>query len=461
MVLNIKELSTAMSALSDFTSGDKNANHVMLSITDTDVRLCYTDGVKKFSYAIGAVIDASDVKGKLIFDFAAFARVVDACKPSGKIITDNIEFKFGDNNIVEVTAEKFIRQYITDSSGEVVDEKRQLISRVNQSLTWTHTKETIKLAVFDREDFNFIMHSLTTAQRNEMYSDSAGNLMEVHPLSLEEWHQTKSEWNVDELRNSLAKLSTESGKLVYISPKMRGGFVVNTSHIIFVPIVESDYTMLFIQSTSMSKAIASILGKLGEDTVYTTLVGGNNIVFSTEDDKCAFSIRVLKQSNNDVLALNNKLETDYSHYMFNFNREVLQNIVGGAKSANASDKAHVSFKQDDDGVSMCISAKNTNASTSNRYDVLCERSVLTDSIDGLEFDVHLDTLSQALSRSASDYIALDIHRGEGSTSLRISAIDMAKVGQISEEYGLSGGWSDEFTIEHRRDMLGIMTFFSA
>lgn len=470
MIVNLKELSNVVSQISDLVAGDKTIPGILFNIRDNDIEVCYSDAYKIFSETVPAEITEDDVKGKIVFNYQALTRIIEACKPTGKIITNTVEFTFCDNKVVKIEAEKKI-PIITvdpDTGDEISAEK--LVSVTEQSVSWAPADGGVRVAVLGRENYELMNH-YPEDEVAERFPDES----KPRPKTNEEWEMENDSWDIAELRNILAKLSIESGKIVYVAPSTQKAFVQNTSCVICIP-VKSEIKHKIIQSTSMAKAMSTVLGKINTEdgTIHTHMIDNDRVVYSTEDNSVAISIKNLKQDNSNILQLNNCLSKDYSQYMLNFNREVLQSCLYGAKTAGASEKAVITFEPftetvvvngeevEISKVKLVMSAKNTNSSTDNKYDVIADYVLdASESIGSLKLNVTLDILHQAVSRAETDYVAFDIHVDPNNTKMvRIAEIDLEKRAEISSKYEISGGWTPEFTAEHRAEMLGYTTYFS-
>lgn len=474
MILNLKELSNVVSQISDLVAGDKTVPGILFNIKDNLINVCYTDGNKVFSETITAETTEEDKKGKIVFNYQALTRIIEACKPTGKIITDTVEFIFGDNRVIKIRAEKKIPVISRSADGGEETSTDKLVSVTEQSINWVEadaSRKDIKIKVLERGNYE-LNHHYSQAEIDEMYKDDPEE-KKPRPFTTERWQEESDSWDVNELRAILSKLSIEAGKLIHIAPTSKKAFVKNTSCVLCLPI-KSNISHKIVQSTSIAKALSTVLGKIDieDGYIHTHMIDSDTVVYSTEDNLVAISLKNLRQDNGAIAQVNNCLSSDFSKYILTFNREVLQSCLYGAKTASASEKVQISFEPfteiiDDNGteitkVKLLLSAKNTNSSTDNKYDVIADYVLNVDnSIANLKINATLEILYQAVSKSETDYIALDINVDDkGGKMVRVAEIDMDRRSQINEEYGITGGWTPEFMMEHRGDMLGYTTYFA-
>lgn len=460
MIIKLKELSVAISKLSDLASGDKNVAGIMFDIKDDTIDVCYTDGSNKvLAETIKAETSEMDVKEKIVFNYLAFTRIIEACKPTGKIITDTVDFEFCENQVIKVKAEKKVP--INDS------EDTKTVSLIEQSIGWIKSDSGTRVASLDRENYDLLRH-YDEQFIQENYPTDPEKAQKIRPLSTSEWESSRDEWDIAELKSTLSKLSIENGKLVYLAPSAKTAFVNNTSCVICIPL-KNKIKNKVILSSSMAKSLANVLGKVNstDGKIYLHMISPEIVVYSTGDNTGAISIKNAKQDNNNITQMGYAMARDYSQYMLNFNREVLESCLMGAKTAGASDKATVTFEVETDSkgkklVKLIMAAKNTNSSTDNKYDVMAEYAAdITDTLADLKISIVLDVLHQAVSQATTEYIALDIHvEDKGSKYIRIGEIDLDLRAEVSEKNKVSGSWTLEFTQEHRSEILGYTTYFA-
>lgn len=478
MIINNEQLGNVVDTILDMVSIDKQPAYILFEPRQMDVRISYSDGRSKYiTRTVVANIDENEFRDKVIFELISFSRVVNACKASGNIMTPVIKIDFEENRVAKVRAEKHITKskLIRDENGDIIksEDSVEVMSVVSQTLTWFKFENNLRFAALYRTDFNMLLH-FPQKLIDEKYPDTG--IAVPKPISTEEWENESDTWRVSELRNILTSLAGESGKLVYISPKGKIGFVHNTSNVICIPFDEdNDIKNRIVQSTSNCKAIASILSKIEENGfIRVHTIGENGVVFSTEDNSSAFMYNNMTAERVNVAHFNNCRGRKFSKYLMNFNTEVMKSIISGAKQAGASDKAILEFRYADtlgndeviEGVLnkqlvMSLTVKNTNSSTLNKYDIKAVHYVdLDNDLDKFSIEVSIDNLYQAIDRIKEPNMAFDVDIEENRRMVRIAAINMDLRSRVSQAYNIRSGWEPDFEIEHKQDILGVTTYFA-
>ena len=465
MVISLKDISNALSQISDLVGADKNVPGILFRVRD-DIEVCYSGGNGKvMSKHISASFCDEDKHIDMAFNYQALTRIIDACKPTGKIVSDTIEFKFLNDTTAKIICEKKIPVIESNGIGEDTLEY-QTMSVVEQLISWTDPSSSLRTRALSSEPYD-VMYHYSETNLDEVIKRMYPSVSEsdydkvIKPISVTEWEETSDKWDVNELRAILSKLSVESGKLVYMAPNSRKAFVQTTSSVICIP-VSSEFKHKLVLSSTMAKSISSILSKIESDYIYIHIINGDTVVYSLEDNSFAMSVKNMKQDNANVIQVNNCLNKDFSNYMINFNREVLQSCLYSAKTAGASDKVEIHFEASDGGVKLAIDVKNTNSSISNSYEVMSDYTLdAIGNLTDIKLNTVLEIMFQAVSRAETDYVAFDINIGEDNSKMvRVSEIDLEKRSSVAEKYGMQGSWGEEFTREHRVDILGYTTYFA-
>ncbi len=461
MKVNLKAITSVMDAISCLTAVDNRVQGILFDIGSTSVDVCFSTGNKTLFKTIDANTTDEDQHGRIIFDYKALSAVISACQPVGIIKTNDIEFKFTDNNTVKVVAEK--RVPILDENGNESSDK--VASVVEQTLSYvSEDKASIKVKVLLNERYDLLKH-FDDSVISEKYP---GLEVGERPMSTSEWDLAKDTWDISELRKILSKLSVENGKVMYISPKKKIAFVQNTSNSISIPF-RSDIKYRIIVPTPLARAISDVLGKLADDTIYTHMIDEYRMVYSTADSKFGMLITNQKQEDSQISGFNNSFKRDYTNYLFNFNKDVMLSCLKGVKEVGASAKVEINFEAikdkvsgEDIGMKLIMVATNTNSSTENKYDVNSEYFIVNNPIDTLKLNVTVDIILQAVSRIETPYMAFDISLGNDTNAIRIGELDTATMGEIRSRY-INGGldWNDNSRTEQRINYIGCTTYFAS
>ena len=116
MILNIKEITSAVNKISDIVSGERNIPGVMLDIGDNTVSVCYSDGHKAFIEKLDAISEEGDLKTKLVFPYEQLVRAIANCRPSGMIRVSEVHFTVV-NNVMRISADQ--KRMVADGDNEV------------------------------------------------------------------------------------------------------------------------------------------------------------------------------------------------------------------------------------------------------------------------------------------------------------------------------------------------------
>lgn len=534
MIVKLAKLSSAMSKVADLVVKERHVPGVMFDMQDDGFKLCYTGSGKTFEEKIEATIEETDPTGQILFEYEAFSRIIEACKPIGNIITDNIKIEFRPK-IATVKAEKML--VVLRKDGSIKYKKRGSV--IEQEINWISTSEpnvSVKLKSLFQSRYDLYRH-----YPDEYIAEHYPNENELKPLSDLEFANESDTWDRDELRTILNRLSIEDNTLITINDKYNIAFVKLENSCIVIPLRKKIKNKL-IQSASGAKALASILGRLDSSIENVTLhtVGGNNLVVTSDDESMVTQLTNLKQ-NGSITSAKGYMAREFSSYIMNFNRELLENILTGAKMSGSPEKITFAFEYTDDSgirevpqqpseeelegqtemapededmdaelenqfseeddedvevgdsgdvsdeqleadasaigdimadeesnkryVKMVMTISNTNKAIENKYEILPDVVIDRDnSITGLSISVGLDMLLQAVKAAKTQFVGFDVDMEQaknGSVSLRIGEIDLKEMARISMDEHIDKKWPEAKTIEHRKDIIGYMTFMSA
>ena len=263
MIVKLAKLSSAMSKVADLVVKERHVPGVMLDMQDDGFKLCYTGSGKTFEEKIEATIEETDPTGQILFEYEAFSRIIEACKPIGNIITDNIKIEFRPK-IATVKAEKML--VVLRKDGSIKYKKRGSV--IEQEINWISTSEpnvSVKLKSLFQSRYDLYRH-----YPDEYIAEHYPNENELKPLSDLEFANESDTWDRDELRTILNRLSIEDNTLITINDKYNIAFVKLENSCIVIPLRKKIKNKL-IQSASGAKALASILGRLDSSIENVTL----------------------------------------------------------------------------------------------------------------------------------------------------------------------------------------------
>lgn len=462
MILDRIEIATTLNQIQTLIGDDKAVPGLLLNIHDSDIDVCFSNGNKTFIKNISKQTEDNDISGIVVFNFKAFKTAIDACEPIGIIETKSIQIVADTEASVKIVAEKVIPLF---KDGEKVGSK--VASVVEQRVGFDpeeKAKNNVKLAVLFREKYD-LLKPFDDEYISEKY---AGMELDsgLRPMTFSEWEENRDEWDKDELCTILTKLSSEKGKIMYISPRTKLSFVQNTSTNVSIP-VKSDIKHINVLPTMVSKGLADTISKQPEDKIYTHMIDKHKMAFVTEDAKFAVMVTNLVPDKNQIAGFNAVTSKQYTNCMVNLNKDVMLSTFKGAKVATATDKVElkITADKDEDGkakeLKLTLEITNSGSSTSNKYDLMPEFFIIDDEFTELSLNVNLQTMIDAINRTDSEYITLDIHNTK-SKAIRVAGIDTKKMTEVKEAVKQSGAeWTDEQRRDHRNEYIGVTTYFAA
>lgn len=432
MIVSFKDIATTMSMINDIVASNKNSLMVMFDMSSDGLVINFTDGTSDFTRKIDVTYEEGDVREQVGFDLRRLKSLIDACAPtSNRIITDEITFIFESDKICKVRAEK----KILIQNGE--SDEAKVASVVDQAINYDKLADNkgMKAALIKRPNY-------------------AGLLFNSYDEEPE-----YDEWEVDYLRDTLSRLTAEQGKVCYIAPKNKCGFVVNTSSTVVIAL-KNEINLRIIATTAVTKMITSLLSKMGVDTIKVFRITNDIISFCDMDCSCAFSIKVLGPDPTHLHNLNACLTRNFDTHLTNFNNDVLYSCVHGATVASDSDKIEIAFDDSDEGFQMKMRALNTVKSIDNKYDVNADFVLNSEETKGLKINAPIDLIDKVLNGVVTQYVAFDVSIGAaGDRMVRIGEIDLEKRAEVAQANGIEGSWSEEQNIELRKNILNCCTYF--
>ena len=433
MKANIGDITSAISKISDITSGDKQIPGVMLDISENLLKVCYSDGHKSFTEHIEVETEETDRMGAIAVDFAQIKRAIDNCQPSGIIKVDSINFEIKDK-VLTVSAEQLFEH--TDDDGNLID--TQKMGKKSMDLLWTEPGSDMKSAILLRMKYDDIFES----------------------------DATDDEFDKKELIDALSRTSTEKGKQIYLSTKTQTVFVANQAHVTSVPIskgklltqeeldtiranmteagtfTEDAYKEEIKKSENrihysvtipqnIAKAIIGVFGKTKSDKLYLhTKEKFCSIFIDTEDEHIGFWFEMPPASKAHIGSLERYNSLGYRSYQVSFLREFLVNNVKSALNATKSEKVAFTFvvNEETQRLELRIASGSAGASISDVYNVAVNTVVDPDNnITSKQFTISLSVFMAMLEQLKTPHVALDLDcNAEGITCIRLAELDIQK-----------------------------------
>lgn len=443
MKFNNSEFTGAVNKVKEMLNGEKPGQSIMLTIGESKVDVKTYDGKKAFIEKVGYIREEGDLLGDIVINFDKLTRALDNCQPNGRIIVDEIQFTFKENNIITLKAEQKCMIDIDDTSSQV-----KVLSVKEMDLKWTKAEDTM------------VGKLLLRMKYDEIFDQSDAD-----------------RWDVSELSSVLGKTSTEKTRIVYMSPSIQKVFVVNTAHVTAVPVSKLDIDDLSVLScreelkkagntdeeiekavsnmynrlnnpatisTNNVKKICGILNKLGKDSVVFSYIKDGYFNLFNEDETIGVRFRMDQGNQAQMSQFTQYNNKEYDSYQINFVREFFADSIKTALSAISSDKTVISFKKNDnDELEMVISAVNSGASVNDTYYVLAEQYIDNKAdIENRKLTVNLKLMNEMVSQLNETMIAFDLTVYDNNQAcLRIGDINEERLAKCyyskKEELGLN------------------------
>lgn len=404
MIVSITSLTKAVEKVKSFADSSQNIPGILFDIRGDELRVCYSDGKKSIIEKIQITPEEGDVQGKIVVGYNRMLSIIDMCRPSGEIRTDDITIKFLEGNVmsIEIVKTMLVQRNTgnVDEEGEAIyAEESKVVSKFNQILNYNYTSDNLRYGILDRMNYD------------DIFVDAEGNSSEDADFDT---------WDKEELKNILSKTSTEKGKTVYVSSKVNGGFVSNSAYVVFIP-TDSCSEHGFAVSTLVAKSLVEILNKIDEDQVrvckkdrYVSIINGTDTV--------GIWLEMSPASKTDLATLNLYSNKSYDTFELVFSRAALNNVLSCAATMTKDEKTFLTFKEVDGYKSLVIaSGKNTgdfNVTIEGNQDNIKNWESLKETTLPLSMKV----LSAMLNDCSTTYVSLDVLSDETGKFIRVSEL---------------------------------------
>lgn len=463
MIVDLKEITSAVQKIVDLTNGDNNVPGVLLKLRKLDeatlehngsLAVCYSDGHKSLIEYIGVTVEDSDVLDDIVVDFKPLADAISKSQPTGAIKSKDVNFKYLPDNRVMISVTQ--NYEIHDDSGNVVSSKT--LSNKEFTLKWKESNADMKTNLLSRMKYDTIF-------------ESSG---------------MPDTFDKAELIDILNRTATEKGKSIYFSSKTQSAFVVNQAHLTIIPI--SGYDTLdesevqeirasltaagtyseealkaeiakrtnrvnhsIIMRQEVAKALVSILGKCNGDTVNISRSDTKfcNIVIEGEDEKVGIWFEMNGANKVHTSAVEQYESKGFQTYQMTFLRDFIVDGINSAIDSNKGDKTKIKFsatKLEDPATDTDL----TIVTLTNEFKVNLES--YTDTLGNLkdqEFVINLKILKDIIAQLKTERIAIDFDVApDGTKALRVSEVDFdemmasysrnrAKTKELCEQQGMA------------------------
>ena len=407
MRVQLADLTKAIYKIRDIVSGDKTVPGVMLDLTGDKLKVCYSDGRKSFIEIIDAEMEETDIRQKIVLDYKKILDAITACQPSGSLRTDDIQFIFKENKIVQIVADKFIVTYEDEDNVE-----KQRVTTIELDFKWMDSKENMRTTVLDRENYEGIFQA-----------------------------EQVDEYDVGELIDILSKTSKEKGRNVYLNPKIQTAFVANQASLTAIPL-ENDITIPIVIPTITGKTLEYVFKRITDDKIFVHSVDNKFVKIYNEDNTLGMSFEMVPAIAPHINTFNTYKDRTYKDIQITFYKEILINTLRSIKASTTAQKIDLKLTENpvDGNVDMMILGQDTGSSTHNVYNVVLngfnfavadgktEDEAKKEIVDTFEISIALEVLLNIVNQCDSDYITLDVTNEKNNTKmLRIADIDISKL----------------------------------
>lgn len=465
MKVLISDITSAIAKVSELASDNtKQVPGVLFIISENKLGIAYTDGRKAVIEYIEAETDDTDPIGQTVFDYTRLVGAINNCQPSGRIVVDDIVFRFESNDVVILEAEQ---KCLTDDGNG--NEEYVTLAVKQMKLTRFDVKSSLRTAILGRMDYDKIFEQTMT-----------------------------DEWTVSEFVDILSRMSVEKSRVVYMSPNIQKVFVSNSAYVTAAPVSKIDVTPLEYEelrrnleaegkaseyedranelsrrlnfpatiATNTAKQVCGILGKLSQDEKLFTCTDSGYMRIFTDNDKIGIWLEMTDGSKAQTSQFERFASIEYDTYQLNFVREFLADAMKSAMAASSSEKMDIMFEENNGCVELKVNASNTNASVNDTYHVKADGCIETQgNITNLKLSVSSKVINSMLAQLKTDMIAVDISiLVDGSPCIRLAELDMDKVRDkyysTRSRLGLTDidPTPDEEKIKYRTETLGVAQY---
>lgn len=392
MQVSLEKLTQAMQKVRKFADDKKNVPGVMLDIDGDKMKVCYSDGKCAIVEIIDIVQDEAPIQGRIVTPYKRLMEIIESCQPSGVLLTSDFDIKFGEGNIMVISYAKKIRLAPKEvQEGEEPQYEEKIVSKFTQKITYARPEDNIQYGVLSRMDYNSIFE---------------GDDADI--------------WSKDELRDVLARTSTEKSKTIYVSKVKKEAFVLNLAHVTDIPLTSCENHTMTIH-TNIAGALVDILGKTKGSNVSVYVKEDRYANIRSEDNTVGIWFEMSPASRTDVSTLDRYKAKQYSSYSMWMLRAALLNVISCAMAVDNNEKTNIVFDSDDSGnPAIKVASASGGQSIANDFTVLIEK--YTDEVGdiaSMKIPVSLKVLYDMLNNCNNHYISLDVAKDGEGTYLRV------------------------------------------
>ena len=403
MKISLVNLTSAINKVKSFANTVTEAPGILLDFCEDKVRVCYSDGRKAIIEEVGAEREEGDITGKIVMSYNRLTYIIDMCQATGDLKANEVSFSFDvDNKSLQIETRKYMIMRAptgdVDLEGNQVYEERQnIVSKVCQKANFEYVEDSMRYGVLSRMNYQGIFDA-----------------------SAEEYDT----WDRLELRSLLNKITTEKGRVSYISGVQNKGFAVNYSYTVAVP-CECCQNHGFATDYTLAKAIIEILGQIKTEKVriHTQDKRYVNIVDDTDTVGIWFEMAPVSRTDNNILT--NCLSRDYADYKLIFMKAALVDVIKNVMASSKDDKTTLAFGMNENGERVLkINVKNAGASVAGDFEIRIEGREIRnwDSLVEIKIPISLKMLVDTLGHCEQPFVAMDMQVDDSGKFMRIAEV---------------------------------------
>ena len=349
--LNAQHLVASLSKIKPVMEITKKGQNVLIRVSENEMRVCYSDGQH-------AIIDKIDVmsteqgemeKMEFVADYAKLNAVLGNCTSSTSIGVEPIEISLDSNNIMTISATKFISASGTDMDGRVV-------SRMNHKMQVFDVKSNIQFGVMTRMNYD--------------------SLFDI---------ESYDEWSRAELKDIMSRLCSDEKEIVmYFSTLDNNAKAKNLNHgsIIKAP---SCQTNGFSIRTLTANAMLEVVSRIGGDKVKISTDNQRFASFISENDKCAVWFEMANPNTIDKRAFEMYASVKVDDIMMKIHRTGFIGGIEAVMSTSNADKNIIKIVQTENGYALNVSSASAGGSVLSEVNVEIDQIKIADGINPLSY----------------------------------------------------------------------------
>lgn len=310
MKIKIADISKFIGGVKALSSNNQVLG-IMMDINDSDVSLIYSDSKRALFNSIEADISEEEKGKSYVLEFTTLMDGISKAQSTGNIKCNEIDFDLSNvesKEIIEASSDK----YMAYQNGDETEDKK--ISTV-KFLIKAYLKDNAGTKYTNLTRFNY---------KEVMFNNSE-----------------EDSWDRNELLDLIKKLSKgDDGKVAYISPKKKAGFITNRTSLFYV---NCDVTIGFSASKQVIKGLLDVLSKYDNDALNVSVTDRKYCSIHTDGFGVWFEMAPYKEIDGKMLSnyeLNSAGEPrTYDDIEILLNKEATLDMIKASQVGNKNDSS--------------------------------------------------------------------------------------------------------------------------